>query len=253
VTEAPAELTDDTLLGGRVRLMQRRDGHRAGTDAVLLAAAVEPSEGEVAVDLGAGAGAVGLMIAVRAPRVSVLLVERDSELVELCRRNIELNAAGDRVRVIEVDVLAPARLRRARGLHPASADMVLTNPPFLEEGRTRASPDARRAVAHHLPQDGLDRWIACCADVLKPKGSIALIHRPDRLRDCLDSLRRRFGSIALRAIHPHAAAPAVRVVITGVKGSRGPLRMLPALVLHGADGRFTAEAEAVHRGERLLA
>jgi tRNA1(Val) A37 N6-methylase TrmN6 len=253
MSDPAAEATGDTLLGGLVRLTQRRDGHRAGTDAVLLAAAVEPSEGTVVTDLGAGTGAVGLMIAARARDATVLLVEREPELVELCRRNIELNAAGDRVRVIEADVLAPARLRHARGLHSASADIIVTNPPFLEEGRSRPSPDPRRAAAHHLPQDGLDRWIGCCADVLKPKGNLALIHRPDRLRECLDSLRRRFGSIALRPIHPHGAAPAVRVVITATKESRGPLRLLPALILHGADGRFTAEAEALHRGERVLA
>src|SRR3712207_6087045 len=87
---AGAALTEDALLGGRVRLLQPRRGHRAGTDAVLLAAAVSPGDGERVVDLGAATGAVGLMIAARS-NADLVFVDRDPVLLALCRDNLRLN------------------------------------------------------------------------------------------------------------------------------------------------------------------
>lgn len=246
-----ADLTDDILLDGRVRLLQLRRGHRTGSDAVLLAAAVEPLAEDTVADLGAGSGAVGLMIAARADS-SIVFVERDPSLVEICRRNVDRNGLQGRARVIEADILAPPRERRQSGLVPASADVVVTNPPFLEAGRSRSSPDALRAAAHELPEGGIERWIAVCADLLKPKGRLALIHRADRLSDCLRHLERGFGGLVVRPIHPRLHEPASRIVITAVKGSRAPIVVAPSLVVHETDGRFTPEAEAVHRGETSL-
>jgi tRNA1(Val) A37 N6-methylase TrmN6 len=246
------EMSDDALLDGRVRLLQPRRGHRAGSDAVLLAAAVQPRAGEAVMDVGAGVGAVGLMIAARSDG-ALLFVERQHALAEACRRNVELNGVAARARVIEADVLAPSRQRHASGLMAESADVIVTNPPFHAESSSRPSPDPSRAAAHHLADGDLSRWIETCAELLRPKGMLALIHRADGLPTSLSLLGGRFGGIVVKAIHPRADQPASRVVLTAVKNSRAPLSIAPSLVLHGADGRFTPEAEAIHRGEALLA
>lgn len=250
--EFPAcDLAEDALLGGRVRLLQPRRGHRAGTDAVLLAAAADATAREAVADVGAGTGAVGLMIAARVPEVSLVAIERDARLAHLCGRNFALN--GARGRVLAADVLAPVGERRRMGLAPGCADLVVTNPPFLEAGSSRRSPDAGRAAAHELPPGDLEAWLRACADLLKPKGRLALVHRADRLGDVLAALRRGFGGVRLRLVHPRADREAIRLVATATKGSRGPLAVLPPLLLHEEGGAFTPEAEALHRGEALLA
>jgi tRNA1(Val) A37 N6-methylase TrmN6 len=218
----------------------------------LLAASVDALGSETVVDLGAGVGGVGLMIAARAEAVSLVFVEDEPTLADVCRRNIQLNGWEARGRVVRADILAPGHERRRQGLLPESADIVVTNPPFQVAGRSRPSPDASRAFAHQLPAGGLERWIRVCSDLLKPKGRLALIHRADRLSDCLGQLERGFGGVVVRTIHPRAGEPAIRIVLTAVKGSRAPLVVVPPLVLHGPDGRFTPEAEAIHRGETLL-
>jgi tRNA1(Val) A37 N6-methylase TrmN6 len=58
--------------------------------------------------------------------------------------------------------------------------------------------------------------------------------------------------VALLPVHPSPNASAHRLMIAGVKGSKAPLRIAPALILHQADGRLTAEADAIHRGEALI-
>jgi tRNA1(Val) A37 N6-methylase TrmN6 len=244
------DITEDALLGGRVRLLQPARGHRAGTDAVLLAAAAAPGPGERLADIGAATGAVGLMIADRVREAHLLFVERDPDLAELCRRNCALN--GVDATVATADLLEDAS-RREAGLKPESLDWVVTNPPFLEVGQSRLSPHEGRAAAHALPPGGLEAWLRACAWLLKPKGRLVLIHRADRLAECLAWADRGLGDLRLRFVHPQADRPAIRLLLSGVKGSRAPLRIEPPLVLHGPEGGFTTEAAALHSGQALLA
>jgi len=243
------EITEDLLLGGRVHLVQPEKGHRAGTDAVLLAASAPAKPGDVVVDVGAATGAVGLMTAAREKGARFVFVERDPHLAELCRRNCQDNGVDGQVAV--ADMLDRAS-RHAAGLDPASADLVLTNPPFLEEGRARISPDRRRAAAHALPTGGLEAWLEACVGLLKPKGRLVLIHRADRTAECLRGVEKWLGGLELRFVHPSADRPAIRLLLSGTKGSRAPLTILPPLVLNGPDGKFTPQAEALHRGETTL-
>jgi len=243
------DTTDDSLLGGRVSLLQPARGHRAGTDAVLLAAAAPVEPEDVVIDVGAATGAVGLMVAARQKDARFIFVERDPALAELCRRNCGLNGiAGE---VATADILDRTS-RLAAGLVPECADLILTNPPFLEEGQARLSPNRQKAAAHALPGGGLEAWLKACTGLLRPKGRLVVIHRADRLNDCLRSLGKGMGDLRLRFVHPAADRPAIRLLLSGAKGSRAPLTILPPVFLNGPEGRFTPQAEALHRGEALL-
>lgn len=241
----------DSLLGGKLRLLQSPGGHRVGTDAVLLAAAA-PRGHESIVDLGCGVGAVGLAAALAMPGARVRLVDNDPVALALAERNIALNGLGDRVSSLHADALAPVRERRQAGLDSGIADLVLTNPPFGAAERMRASPDAARAAAHMMPPGGLGLWIDCAASLLKSRGVLTMIHRADALADILSALGDGFGGVRVTPIHPRADQPATRIILRAVKGAKAPLAVLPGFILHGADGRFTPEAEAIHRGEASL-
>ncbi|MGV6872662.1 tRNA1(Val) (adenine(37)-N6)-methyltransferase [Pseudochelatococcus sp. B33] len=246
-----ADIVEDRLLGERLRLLQPRRGHRAGTDALLLAATVPEGFAGHAADLGAGVGTVGLAAAALAPAARVTLVERDAQALDLAARNIGLNGLAGRVSTVAVDLFSPAG-RRDAGLRE-SADLVLTNPPFHDEGQVRRSPDAARRAAHVLSGGTLDDWLRACADVARPGGAVVVVHRADALQELLAGFEGRFGAVTVRPVHPHADQPAVRVLVAGIKGSRAPLSLLPPVVLHEADGRFTAAVAAINRGEARIA
>lgn len=245
VTEAA---TADLWLGGRLRLYQPpRGDHRAGTDAVLLSRAVRPPPGAVIIDVGAATGAVGLAVATYEATAKVILVERDPDLAALASRNIQGNGLDGRVVVTAADILS-VESRRAAGLSSNMADLVLTNPPFFESGRHRSSPVPGKASAHTFSGGDLESWLKACLDLLKPGGTLGLIHRADALPDCLAALRKRFGRIVTRPVQARSERPAIRVLVTGIKGSRAPFTLAPSLILQGADGTMTPEADALHRG-----
>jgi tRNA1(Val) A37 N6-methylase TrmN6 len=93
-----------------------------------------------------------------------------------------------------------------------------------------------------------DAWLRTVADTLAPHGRLALIHRSDALPELLASLTGRFGGLVLRFVHPKPDAAAIRVLVRATKGSRAPPAVVPPLILHRPDGRFTDEAEDMHRG-----
>ena len=161
------ETSEDAVLGGRLRLRQPLAGHRVGHDAILLAAATAARADEHAIDLGAGVGAAGLVLAARVAGLKVTLVEIDAALCRLAADNARLNRLDDRVDVLTLDVENTQALAAA-GLAPGSADRVLMNPPFHDATRQNLSPDPRRRLAHAAAPGLLPHWIASAAHLLKP-------------------------------------------------------------------------------------
>lgn len=249
---APADLTDDAVLGGRLRIRQMRRGHRVGHDAILLAAAVNARVGDHVVDLGSGVGAAGLAVAVRIAGVSATLVEIDPDLTELASRNIGTNGLSDRVRAVTLDVTAPNEVLAATQLGPGCADHVLMNPPFHDAGRQNVSPDASRAMAHAAARGVLAAWFAAARHMLHSAGTLTAILRADRLAEALTLLERDFGGVAILPIHGKAGKPAIRVIIRAAKGTRKPLAVLPGFDLNDRAGKPTMQAEAVLRHARPL-
>lgn len=238
------------MLGGKVRLRQTRSGHRAGTDAVLLGASVPAEARGRAVDIGAGTGAAGLMALSRATALDMTFVEIDPALCDLCAQNIAENGVSSRARAACADVLAPAA-RRSAGLADGTFDFVLTNPPFHDSGTIRRSPDAAKARAH-VVEGGVERWMKAALALLAPGGRFFMIHRADALAAILAAADGRLGELRVLPVHAKEKEPAIRLLLSGKKGSRAPLALLPPLVLHADDGRFTPLAEALHRGEQGL-
>jgi len=246
---AEMETTDDAVLGGRLRLLQPKRGHRVGHDAILLAAATGSRDGERAVDLGAGIGGAGLALARRVPGLRVTLVEIDSGLAALAGENARRNDMGDRVRVIAGNVDDVAAL----GLDEASADHVLMNPPFNDPASQQSSPDARRRLAHVADKELVSRWVSSAAWLLKPGGTLTLIWRAAALDAVLAALTPAFGAIVVMEVRPRPGAAAIRVLVRAIKGGSGRLPDLPSLVLNDEAGRPSAAAEAVLREARPLA
>ena len=242
----------DAILGGRLRLRQRRDGHRVGLDAILLAAAAGMPVARLT-DVGAGVGAVGLALLQRWLAATGELVEIDPELAALAEENAALNGLAARARVVVADALEP-KGRRAAGLADEAADLVVANPPYLAAEAARASPDPRRARAHvaGVGSTALADWVVACLALLAPGGRFVMIQRADALPALLPAFAGRLGDVALRPVHPRADAPAIRLLISGIKGSKAPLRLLPGLTLHGADGAATPLAAAIQLGEAVL-
>ena len=252
-TDAADTISEDTLFGGRLLLNQFRRGHRVGTDAVLLSAVANVEPGDRFIDVGTGAGAIGIALGLRQAGTDGVLVEIDPQMADLARENVALNGLGERISVRCVDLFDMAGMR-GEGL-AGSASLVVSNPPFFRSGSVHASPYHRRAAAHVLPDmgdnDATAAWTRQSARLLKPRGRLFMIVRPEVVGELIHALRALVGGLVLMPVHAKAGEPAIRVLVGGAKGSRAPLTIRPGFILHEADGAFTQASGTLHDGGTL--
>jgi tRNA1(Val) A37 N6-methylase TrmN6 len=250
MTDPHLEFTEDAFLGGQLRLRQPRSGHRAGHDAMLLAAATAARPGDRVVDFGAGVGAAGLAVARRVAGIKLVLVEIDPELAGLARENAAANAiAAD---VVVLDVTAQPSAFGAVGLGPDTVDVVLMNPPFNDPARHRASPDKARETAHVAKVATLENWIGAARKTLRSGGVLTLIWRADGVAGMLAALDRGFGSLAILPVHGSAKLPAIRLLVRAIKGGRAPTQIHAALVLNDEQSRPNQTLQEILDGKEAL-
>ena len=229
------DLTDGTLLGGRVSYRQLRDGYRTGIEPVLLAASISAKPGERVLEGGTGAGAGLLCLLARVPDVKGFGVERDEDLAGLARDNLRANG-HDAAGIAAVDL---------RTMPPGDAfDHAMANPPWHGE-HSSASADGRRDTAKRAEAGLLQGWAAALARPLRPGGSLTFVLPAARLAEGFAGLDAAgCGDPALLPLWPRAGLPAKIVLLRGRKARRGPCRVAPGLILHEDDG-YSAEARAI--------
>jgi release factor glutamine methyltransferase len=136
-------------------------------------------------DIGSGSGAIAVAIALRAPNVEVWATDRSEAAIELTRANVARHGLGQRVHVVQGDLLEPV---------PGLLDLVVANLPYLPE-RLRlesryADLRAEPAAAVFAPGDGLGpyrRLLEASAHRLTDRGAL-LVQFRDRILEatCCD-------------------------------------------------------------------
>lgn len=240
-SESPDALPDE-LLGGRVRLFQPENGYRVAVDPILLAAFTLAQPGERVLEIGPGTGAATLCLAVRVPGCRLIGLEANGPFADTAARNVELNGKQSQVIIMRGDLLRPPP-----ALGPGSFDRVMMNPPYLKAGAASAPPNALKAAANVEGEARLADWLGFAGVMLKARGTLTLVHRADRLDEILALLHQRFGAVTIYPVWPHKGEEARRVLISAVRGAKGPATLAAGLTLHDESGAFTPEAEWILR------
>lgn len=238
----PPGLTEDRLLGGRIVLRQPAEGLRAAIDPVLLAAAVPAEPGEAVLEVGTGTGAAAMCLATRCPGVRVTGIDIQRDLIRLLGDNATLNRLDDQVSGMVGDIRNPPPR-----LSPGSFDHIMANPPYLEAGSGTLPPNHGKAQAVSEGATDLRTWVRFALAMVRNRGAITFIHRADRLDSLLAELTGRAGEITIFPLWPGDGKPAKRVIVRARRGIATPTRLLPGMILHLPDGRFTASADAILR------
>ncbi|MEM6477492.1 MAG: methyltransferase [Pseudomonadota bacterium] len=239
-----SDLSEDVFLGGRVRAFQPLKGYRAGIDAVLLAAACPAKPGESVLELGCGAGVAALCLKARVTGAQVTGVERQPDYASLAARN--------GLDVIEADIAALPPALRQRQFHH-----VIANPPYFNAGSGQVSPDERRGFARHEATP-LAAWIHAADKRLRPKGTLTLIHRAERLPDLLAAFGPSLGSIEILPLQARKSRAPRLILLRAKKDGHRPFRLHAPLTLHeGADHGgdypdYTPRIDAVLRGAQAI-
>jgi len=242
---AEPSFTEDRLLGGRIRLKQPTIGYRVAIDTVFLAAAVPAEPHQLILDVGCGAGAAMLCLAARVPHSRVVGLEMQRDLVRLAGDNVILNGLEARASVMIGDLLHPPPR-----LSPGAFHHVMGNPPYAERGHATPSATAGKSVATVEGDANLGDWVRFSLAMVRPNGTVTIIHRADRIDALLGHIAGRAGEVVVFPLWPGQDKPASRILVRMRKQVAAPARLAAGLVLHEAEGRLTTAADGVLREGR---
>ncbi|MCK5778261.1 MAG: methyltransferase domain-containing protein [Rhodospirillales bacterium] len=247
--EAEERVTEDAILGGRVTLLQPKQGFRAAVDPVFLAACVPAVDKDQVLDCGTGTGAAAFALAARLADISVTGIDVQPELIALAARAAVRNDLEDRVDFQVADIADPPKSMQSRLF-----DHVMSNPPFLDARHGQAPKDKARALASVESTADLKTWLMFMAERLRDGGTLSVIHRAERIPEIVAILKSGFGRMTRLDLQPvDDGRPVKRAIIQAVKGAESHGVAETRLVVHDASGGFTAEAEAVLRNAKPLA
>lgn len=234
---------ETTLDGVRdVRVYQHRYGYRFSVDALLLYSFVSVRHACAIVDLGAGSGIIGLLLAKKYEKAKVLLVELQEGLYRLAKRNIGVNGLAERVTAVLSDVSLVAD--KVQG---SLFDVVVSNPPFRKPTTGRISLGEERAVARHEIRLRLPELTESASRLLRARGRFFVIYHPERLMELMDALRaNRLEPKRVRFVHNDTSASSKIVLVEAVKGGRAGIRIEKPLFIYRKDGSYTREVEEIY-------
>ena len=241
ITLLPGERLDDLQCNG-LKIIQRPDAFRFGTDSVLLADFSAPRKAEIAVDLGCGTGAIALLMAGHQPRMRVDMVELQADVADMARRSVALNGLDDRIRVTCAD------MRDAwHELGACRYSLAVCNPPYGRSGAALESQSETVRLSRH-EGDLTPLSVAQSASMLlKNGGRFCVIYPAFRAYELMRAMDEAgIAPKRLRTVHGVLGRAPKFVLLEGVKQGGEGLHWLPPLVLRNADGSFSEEWHRIY-------
>lgn len=236
--------TIDEILHGKAKIIQKRRGYRFSLDPILLSHFVEVRKNHRIVDLGTGVGVIAVLLAKRAPTVSVAGVEVQTELSECARKNVVLNGLSGRVEIVTDTVQNIAGVLAAE-----SFDLAVANPPYRGRESGRMNPDEQKMAARHETLGDLGDFLKAAAYLLKPGGKAAFIFTASRSAELFSRMAFfRLEPKRVRFIHPRPDQNASMALVEGVKGGRVGTKILPPLVVYQSGRLYADEVASILAG-----
>ncbi|GIO15851.1 methyltransferase [Cohnella xylanilytica] len=238
----PGERLDD-LLTYELKIIQSPEVFSFSLDAVLLARfAGVPPRGRV-LDLCTGNGVIPLLLTTRT-EARIDGVEIQPRLVDMARRSVGLNGLSDRVSIVEGDLKEYASPEGAY-------DAVTVNPPYMPVRSGEHKENPHLAMARHEIGCTLEDVTAACSRLVRRGGRVSMVHRPSRLADIIESMRRHaLEPKRIRFVHSRADTEANMVLIEALKEGKPEIRLLPPLIVYKKERQYTQELLDVFYGRK---
>ncbi|WP_219839111.1 tRNA1(Val) (adenine(37)-N6)-methyltransferase [Paenibacillus sp. R14(2021)] len=244
---APDERLDD-LLTHQLHIIQSREVFSFSMDAVLLARfAAIPPRGRI-LDLCTGNGVIPLLLTTRT-KAAIDAVEIQPRLADMAKRSVEANGLEEQITIYEGD-LRDFHKQNGHGTY----DFITVNPPYMPAGTGDQNENEHFAMARHERNGTLNDIVAACARLVRPGGRMAMVHRPSRLVEILETMRKwKLEPKRMRFVHPHAEAESNMVLIEAARDGKPDMKMLPPLIVYNEERQYNEELMQIYYGNQAAA
>lgn len=233
----------DELGRKNYKIIQNPKFFNFGTDAVLLSHFAKVKNNSFGVDLCSGGGIIPLLMHARNDSLKFSAIEIQTELCQLAKRSVELNNLSEKIEIIEAD------LREVSSFFPKdSADFVTVNPPYMPKNLP-TNKSYEKMVARHEIFCTIDDIASAASHILKPMGSVFMVHRPQRLADICCSFRNNGLEIKIiQLVLPKANKTPSNVLIKATKGGKPGVLMPLPIVVYDENNNQTSLLKEIYNG-----
>ena len=262
----------DDLEFNNLKIIQNKDGFCFGIDSVLISdyAKKDIKKNALGVDLGTGTGIISILLSAKTRLSKIIGIEVQKEVADMAQRSIELNGLQNKIEIKNMNIkniiqnIDNSKLEKRKkqvklgniqtethkekdNIWLEKFDFVVTNPPYkkLETGKVNESE--YKYISRHEATANLEDFIKVSKYLLKDKGSFFMVHRPDRLVDIIELMRKyKLEPKNIRFIYPSVDKSPNLVLIKGIKNAKPFLKIDKPLIVYNQNGEYTDEIYEIY-------
>lgn len=211
--------------------------HTFGTDAVILSYFAKIRQRDKALDMGTGCGIIPFLWLRDKKINNVSCLDIQQNAYEQVCHSIALNHLNERIKAYHCDLREVDRVFKAEEF-----SLVTMNPPYKPLGTGIESLSESARIARHEVCCNIEDAVKAGAYLLKYGGRFCMCHRPERLVDTFEMMRKyRLEPKRLRFVQDKSGEQPFLFLVQGQKGAKPFLRVEPQLVIKKENGKFTDE------------
>ncbi len=238
------ERIDDLQYKG-LKIIQNTKGFCFGIDSVILSDfAKNIKKGSKVVDLGTGTGIIGLLLCKKTELKEIVGVEIQKEVAEMANRSIKLNKLEDKFKILNTDI---NKIFEDKLLEKNKFDVVVMNPPYKEKGTGKINEVDSKIISRHEVKATLSDFIKVASNLLKDKGEIYIVHKPERMPDIIQKMREnKIEPKEIKTVYSNKKTEASLILIKGIKGANKFFKILEPLYIYEENGEYTKGIKEIY-------
>lgn len=243
------ERIDDLNLNGK-KIIQDTDLFLFGMDSVLLANKVKgTNKNTIIVDLGTGSAVMPVIICEKNKIGKIIGVELQDKMCELAVKNVKYNNLEDKICILKENLKNVASIKKyiKQTVEREEVDIVISNPPYKKVGTGSKNEKDEKYIARHEVMCELEDVFKTASKLLKFKGKLYIVHKPERIADLI-SLARKYKLEAkeIQFLQPTINKKPSIVLIEYVLGGGNECIVLPNLIEYDEFGNYTKEILSIY-------
>ena len=235
----------DDLEYNNLKIIQNEKGFCFGIDSILISDfAREIKQGSVGVDLGTGTGIISILLASKTKLSKIIGIEIQKDMADMAKRSVELNSLQDKIEIKNLNV---KEIAEKALLEREKFDFVVTNPPYKKLDTGKTNENEYKFISRHEVTANLEDFIKATKYLLKDKGSMYIVHRPDRLVDIIELMRKyKIEPKKMRFVYSTIESEPTLVLIKGIKNAKQFLKVEKPLIIYNSKGEYTEEIHKIY-------
>lgn len=228
----------DDLEINNLKIIQNKDFFCFGMDAVLLSDfAKNIRNNSTVLDLGTGTGIISILLTAKTKLKKIYGIELQKEVYELAKKSIELNKLEKKFELINDNIK-----NLEKYFEKNSIDAIVTNPPYKKLNTGVENESENKLISKYEVKANLEDFIKISSKLLKDKGEFYIVHRPDRVADIMELLRKyKLEPKDIKLVYPKINKAPNLILVKAVKNGKCFLQFEEPLIVYNEDGTYTED------------